>query len=116
MNTENLPPANLTLESEDASANVTSVGVDSSALLGRMIFVWVKDSRVACYSADEIRGRKEEMRAKGWTHTATIDPARWIEHMANGNDDPSDMLDELQFLPNADVEAPPRRTPNQEQG
>jgi hypothetical protein len=31
----------------------------------------------------------------GWRHTATIDPARWIEAMANGNTEPSDMLDEL---------------------
>lgn len=106
MNTESLPTANLTPESEDAAASVTSVGVGSSALLGRIIFVWVKDSRVACYSADEIRGREEEIRAKGWTHTATIDPARWIEHMVNGGNDPSDMLDELQFLPNSQNKSP----------
>lgn len=42
----------------------------------------------------------------GWSHTATIDPARWIEAMANGNTNPSDMLDELQFKPNAKEQTP----------
>lgn len=35
-----------------------------------------------------------------WLHTATIDPAKWIEALMNGNsDNVSDMMDELNFGP-----------------
>jgi len=64
------------------------------------LFVFAKSGRIKCYSADELRPIQQEIEADGWVHTATIDPARWIEHMANGDDDPSDLLDELQFKPN----------------
>jgi hypothetical protein len=61
---------------------------------------------IKCLSADEIQ--ETELIAAGWKHTATIDPALWIEAMANGKEDPSDMLDELQFLPtNASAQTPP---------
>lgn len=71
----------------------------------RMLFVWVKDGQIRCFSPDEIRSGEEAWKADGWRHTATIDPARWIEAMANGNTDPSDMLDELQMGPNVAGEA-----------
>jgi hypothetical protein len=45
------------------------------------------------------RNQEAELLAAGWKHTATIDPARWIEAMANGHQEPSDMLDEIQFMP-----------------
>lgn len=61
------------------------------------LFVYAKEGRIKCYSANEIRGRQIQLALDGWTHTATIDPAKWIEAMANGHRDPSDMLDELQF-------------------
>jgi hypothetical protein len=64
-----------------------------------MLFIYSLNGVVKCLSAEEIRPVESMMLAAGWKHTATIDPARWIEHMANGNDDPSDMLDELQFSP-----------------
>jgi len=94
----------LTLEHPEPDASVTAGRVGSSALSGRILFVWAKDSRIACFSSDEIRGKEDTMKRDGWAHTATIDPARWIEHMANGDDDPSDMLEELQFLPNTQDE------------
>jgi hypothetical protein len=65
--------------------------------LNRMLFIYALDGVIKCLSAEEIQ--EAELAAEGWKHTATIDPARWIEAMANGNDDPSDMLDELQFSP-----------------
>lgn len=67
----------------------------------RTLFVWAKDGRIQCLSPDEVRGQEGKLKADGWYHTATLDPARWIEALANGDADPSYMLDELQFNPNA---------------
>jgi hypothetical protein len=75
------------------------VSVSSSALLGRMLFVYALNGVIKCLSAEEIRQFESAMLDVGWKHTATIDPARWIEAMANGKAKPSDMLDELQFCP-----------------
>lgn len=92
-----------------------AVGIGSTALFGRLLFVYALNGVVKCFSADEIRPMESAMLDIGWKHTATIDPARWIEAMANGNTEPSDMLDELQFCPpNAEVwdgdpKAPPSR-------
>jgi hypothetical protein len=74
-------------------------GVASHALFGRLLFVYTLNGVVKCFSADEIRPLGSAMLDIGWRHTATIDPARWIEAMANGSTEPSDMLDELQFCP-----------------
>lgn len=63
-----------------------------------ILFIYTKEGKVACFEAEEIRGKEIQMSMQGWTHTATINPARWIEAMANGNTDPSDMLDELQMI------------------
>jgi hypothetical protein len=67
--------------------------------LDRLLFIYALNGVIKCYSDKELRGTEPMLEAAGWKHTATIDPARWIESMANGHDDPSDMLDELQFLP-----------------
>ena len=66
--------------------------------LNRMLFIYALNGVIKCLSAEEIQ--EAELLAAGWKHTATIDPARWIEAMANGHQEPSDMLDELQFIPN----------------
>ena len=66
--------------------------------LDRMLFIYALNGVIKCLSAEEIQ--EAELLAAGWKHTATIDPARWIEEMANGYQEPSDMLDELQFIPN----------------
>ena len=81
----------------DFTLTADAVGIGSTALFGRLLFVYSLNGVVKCFSADEIRPVESAMRDIGWKHTATIDPARWIEAMANGNTDPSDMLDELQF-------------------
>ena len=82
--------------------------------LNRMLFIYALNGVIKCLSADEIQ--ETELIAAGWKHTATIDPALWIQHMANGNDDPSDMLDELQFSPaNALAQLPPRSGSNSKQ-
>ena len=59
------------------------------------LFIYAKEGRIKCLTVDE--AYEEKLTSEGWTHTATIDPARWIEAMANGDQDPSDMLDEIQF-------------------
>ena len=61
----------------------------------RYIFIYAKEGKVKCLTVDQ--AHDEKLTSEGWAHTATIDPARWIEAMANGQRDPSDMLDELQF-------------------
>lgn len=68
-----------------------------SPTLERTLFVYAKSGRVKCYSAEEIRGREIQLALNGWKHTATLDPAKWIEALCNGYRDPSDMIDELQF-------------------
>jgi hypothetical protein len=74
--------------------------------LNRLLYIYGINGLIKCLSADEIQ--ETELIAAGWKHTATIDPALWIEAMANGKEDPSDMLDELQFSPaNASGEASP---------
>lgn len=71
--------------------------------LDRMLFIYALEGVIKCLSAEEIQ--EEELLAEGWKHTATIDPARWIEEMANGHQEPSDMLDEIQFMP-SDTKTP----------
>jgi hypothetical protein len=66
--------------------------------LDRILFICALEGVIKCLSAEEIQ--EAELLAAGWKHTATIDPARWIEAMANGHQEPSDMLDEIQFIPN----------------
>lgn len=61
----------------------------------RTLFVYAKEGRVRCLSPK--KSDVEALRDKGWTHTATIDPAKWIEALANGRIDISDAVDELQF-------------------
>lgn len=71
--------------------------------LNRMLFIYALEGAIKCLSAEEIQ--EEELLADGWKHTATIDPARWIEEMANGHQEPTDMLDEIQFMP-SDTKTP----------
>jgi len=73
-----------------------------SVLFERMLFIYAKEGQVKAYSAEEIRPIEIDLKRDGWHHTATIDPARWIEELANGNENPSDILDKIQFKPNAE--------------
>jgi hypothetical protein len=77
------------------------VKIASSPPIDRILFVYSFEGIIKCFSSNEIIPLEAEMLKNGWKHTATIDPARWIEEMANGYNDPSDMLDELQFSPSA---------------
>jgi len=86
-------------EYHESFAEVNGEGLLCDALFGRLLFIYALNGVVKCFSADEIRPMEAAMLDIGWKHTATIDPARWIEAMANGNTEPSDMLDELQFCP-----------------
>jgi hypothetical protein len=72
---------------------------NQTCVYNRMLFIYALNGVVKCFSADEIRPLESAMLDIGWKHTATIDPARWIEAMANENTDPSEMLNELHFGP-----------------
>jgi hypothetical protein len=61
----------------------------------QFLFIYAKEGKIKCLTVDQ--AHQETLRGEGWAHTATINAARWIEAMANGNQDPSDMLDEIQF-------------------
>ena len=65
-------------------------------ILYTMLFIFSKEGTVKIHAAQEVLAIEKKLR-DGWTHTATIDPAKWIEEMANGRRNPSDMLDEIQF-------------------
>lgn len=80
-----------------------SLGAAPASAFARVLFVWAKGGKIACLSPDEIRGREQDMQKSGWHHTATLDPARWIEAMANGQSNPSDMLNEIQFVTNINL-------------
>lgn len=73
--------------------------MSNSAQVERILFVYSKKGRVKCYSLEEIRGKEVQMALDDWKHTATIDPARWIESLCNGRSAPSDLIDEIQLGP-----------------
>ena len=64
----------------------------------QILFIYAQKGKIKCYTADQLRGKELQLSLDGWSHTATIDPALWIENMANGDRDPSDILDEIQFV------------------
>jgi len=64
-------------------------------MIPQFLFIYAKEGKIRCLTVDE--AHEENLTSEGWAHTATINPASWIEAMANGDEDPSDMLDEIQF-------------------
>jgi len=64
------------------------------------LFIYAKEGRIRCLTQNQWREGGRLVESEGYSHTATIqDPGDWIEQLANGGTDPSDMLDELQFKP-----------------
>lgn len=61
--------------------------------IDRILFVYAKNNQLRCLTADEARGRELDLLAEGWHHTATIDPAKWIESLPN-----SDILERVNEL------------------
>jgi hypothetical protein len=61
----------------------------------QFLFIYAKEGKVKCLTINQ--ALKEKLTSEGWAHTATINPAKWIQAMANGYQDPSDMLNEIQF-------------------
>jgi hypothetical protein len=64
----------------------------------QVLFIYAKEGVVKCHSVEEIRGKEIQMALQGWKHTGTINPARWIEAMANGYRESLDMLEEIKGL------------------
>lgn len=52
------------------------------------VFVFVKEGDVRCLWTDEVLDMQDYLRAEGWEHTATLDPAKFIESAARGDIDP----------------------------
>ena len=42
----------------------------SNVLFGRLLFIFAKNGRVKCYSAEEIRPIESDVKREGWHHTA----------------------------------------------
>jgi hypothetical protein len=62
-----------------------------------LYFTFSKEGIVKVLSANETKRQKDILEKENWVHTNTVCPAKWIEEMANGQRNPSDMLDEIQF-------------------
>lgn len=71
--------------------------ITAKTIFPRIIFVYAKDGRVRCLSYSEANAEEAGLLEHGWQHTLTIDPCRWIESLCNGEQDPSDAMDELYF-------------------
>jgi hypothetical protein len=70
---------------------------NQSMNIPQFLFIYAKEGKIKCLTVDE--AHREKLTSEGWTHTATINAARWIEAMANGDHKlPSDMLDEISKL------------------
>ena len=87
----------------DKNNQVNAVGSD--ALLGVVLFIYARKGRIRCLTRDEAAAGACSIH-KGWLHTATINAARWIEHVVNDSPEPSDNFDELQFPPNTQDHPP----------
>lgn len=61
--------------------------------LQQVLFIYAKEGKVKCLTSEE--ALQERLTSYGWVSTATINPARWIEAMANGEREISDMLNEI---------------------
>lgn len=67
----------------------------------RILFIYTKDRVIKCLSVNEARSQNEDLTFNGWVHTATIDPARWIEKLINEHTSEEDIfyqLNQLSFL------------------
>lgn len=70
--------------------------------LNRVLFIYARDAEVRCLNYDESIQCAAQMMRDGWKHTATIDAAKWIESMANGDkttDSMRDFVNELHTGP-----------------
>lgn len=48
------------------------------------IFVYAKDGKIKVLNLESIiDGKEENLKNEGYTHTATIDPCRFIEYLCN---------------------------------
>ena len=94
--------------SPDYNSNKSKpIAVFKANRIDQILFIYALDGVIKCYFAEELDEEEgTRLLKEGWKHTATIDPARWIEAMANGHNEPSDMLDEIQFKPNDKEQTP----------
>ena len=76
----------------------------------RTLFVYVLNDVVKCFSADELLGMKPAMLDIGWKHTATLEPAVWIEHLMNNPAERAKQIESLCHRPNAPHELPATKT------
>jgi len=62
----------------------------------RLVFVYANLTEYRVMNLDTELREGPVLRADGWTHSATLDPARWIEALlkANGSEERK-MIDEL---------------------
>lgn len=51
--------------------------------IGRILFVYAREGAIQCFDLEESARLGTQLKKEGWKHTMTIDPARWIEAIAN---------------------------------
>ena len=76
---------------EEREMSATEIDRESHA---RTLFVYARRRKIVCLSAEEVR-RARFLSRKEWKHTATLDPALWIEALVNGKLDVEETLREL---------------------
>lgn len=61
--------------------------------INRILFVYARNGEIKCINYNQSVQYAYQMHREGWNHTATIDPALWIEALANGEKTADSMRD-----------------------
>ncbi len=49
----------------------------------RILFVYARNGIIQCLNLEDSTNLGAQLKKEGWKHTMTMDPARWIEAIAN---------------------------------
>jgi hypothetical protein len=62
------------------------------------VFVYAKGGRVKALSHQQSIDEEKALKADGWTHTATLNAALWIEHLCQYEHNRSRMINQLKGI------------------
>jgi len=66
---------------------------ESDERMARTLFVFEKDGKIKCLSPRECFFF--DLEQHGWKQSACLDPARWIEFLANSGNNQKEIVDDL---------------------